>query len=78
MYAKIQNTIKMLLQFKHSKLRQILHADKTGFLRPSHKYGVIISCFNIKTDQSSEGAIIVQKSPVYTVIVPLQCRQDCL
>ena len=34
----IQSTIKKLLQFKHSKLNQILHVDKTGFLRPSHLY----------------------------------------
>ena len=38
--AIIQNTIKKLLQFKHSKLDQIVHVDKTGFLRPSH-----ILCF---------------------------------
>ena len=36
--AIIQNTIKTLLQFKQSQLGQILHVDKTGFLRPSHIY----------------------------------------
>ena len=34
--AIIQTTIKKLLQFMHSKLGQILHVDKIGFLRPSH------------------------------------------
>ena len=36
MYSKIQNTIRKLLQFKPSKLHQILHVDKTAFLRPNH------------------------------------------
>ena len=36
MYSKIQNTIRKLLQLKHSKLHHILHVDKTGFLRPNH------------------------------------------
>ena len=36
--AIIQNTStnNKLLQFKHSKLGQILRVDRTGFLRPSH------------------------------------------
>ena len=33
----IRNTLNKLLQFKHSKLGQILHVDKTSFLRLSHK-----------------------------------------
>ena len=34
-----------LLQFKHSKLSQVLHVDKTGFLRPDHIFEIcIIHC----------------------------------
>ena len=30
-----------LLHFKLSKLGQILHVHKTGFLRPTHIYGIL-------------------------------------
>ena len=33
----MQNAIEKLLQFQHSKLGQILHVNKTCFLRPGHK-----------------------------------------
>ena len=39
----IMITDKMLLHFKHSKLSQILHVDKTGFLSPGDIYAVSIS-----------------------------------
>ena len=42
--AIIQTSIKKLLQFIHSKLGQILHVDKTGFLGPP---GPITYCTNI-------------------------------
>ena len=40
----IRSTIKKLLQFEHSKLGQILHVDKTCFLRPGH----IINTFTLR------------------------------
>ena len=42
MYAKIHCTIKKLLQFKHSKLCQILHVDKTGFSGPVTNYECVV------------------------------------
>ena len=38
----ILNTIKTLLQFQHSKLGQILHVDKTYFLRPPVTFTITI------------------------------------
>ena len=39
-------TDKKLIHFKLSKSGQILHVDKTGFARPSHKYRTLQAYFD--------------------------------